>query len=48
MSIVVKILEGEIEIFPPPFPSKNMVSGKPNLLHMEALQIQMLLHHHGR
>lgn len=31
MSTVVKMLEGEIEISPPPFPFKNMVSWKANM-----------------
>ncbi|CAJ1975899.1 unnamed protein product [Sphenostylis stenocarpa] len=31
MSTVVKMLEGEIEISPPPFPFQNLVSVKPNL-----------------
>ncbi|KAL5098122.1 hypothetical protein RYX36_002449 [Vicia faba] len=31
MSTVVKMLEGEIEISPPPFPFHNLVPGKPNL-----------------
>ncbi|TKY72721.1 G-type lectin S-receptor serine/threonine-protein kinase [Spatholobus suberectus] len=31
MSTVVKMLEGEIEISPPPFPFQNLVSREPNL-----------------
>ncbi|XP_061360429.1 PR5-like receptor kinase [Gastrolobium bilobum] len=31
MSTVVKMLEGEIDISPPPFPFPNLGSGKPNL-----------------
>ncbi|KAI4344424.1 hypothetical protein L6164_011653 [Bauhinia variegata] len=31
MSTVVKMLEGDTEIPPPPFPFQHLVSGKPNL-----------------
>jgi len=31
MSIVVKMLEGEIQISPPPFPFQNLVVVKPNI-----------------
>ncbi|XP_047152006.1 LEAF RUST 10 DISEASE-RESISTANCE LOCUS RECEPTOR-LIKE PROTEIN KINASE-like 2.2 [Vigna umbellata] len=36
MSTVVKMLEGEIEISPPPFPFQNLVSVKPNLTQKES------------
>ncbi|XP_029127339.1 LEAF RUST 10 DISEASE-RESISTANCE LOCUS RECEPTOR-LIKE PROTEIN KINASE-like 2.2 [Cajanus cajan] len=40
MSIVVKMLEGEIEISPPPFPFQNLESRKPNFPDSDTTSLQ--------